>query len=41
VLDEALTPAEWERFVAHLRPAYEARKGTSRMACAYLRAVKR
>jgi ubiquinone/menaquinone biosynthesis C-methylase UbiE len=41
VLDEALTPAERERFIAHLRPAYEARKGTSRMACAYLRAAKR
>jgi arsenite methyltransferase len=40
VLDEALTPDERERFVAHLRPAYEARQGTSRMACAYLRAVK-
>lgn len=41
VLDEALTPEERDRFVAHMRPAYEARRGTSRMACAYLRAVKR
>ncbi len=40
VLDEALTLEERERFVAHMRPAYEARKGTSRMAAAYLRAVK-
>ena len=40
VLDEALTPEERERFVAHVRPAYEAREGTSRMASAYLRAVK-
>jgi arsenite methyltransferase len=41
VLDEALTPEERERFVAHMRSAYEARKGTSRMASAFLRAVKR
>jgi arsenite methyltransferase len=41
VLDEALTAEERERFVAHMRPAYEARKGTSRMASTYLRAVKR
>jgi arsenite methyltransferase len=39
-IDEALTPAEAERFVAHLRPLYEARAGSSRYAVAYLRAVK-
>ena len=39
-MDEALTPAEAKRFVDHLRPLYEERKGTSRNAVAYLRAVK-
>lgn len=39
-IEEALTPAEAERFVAHVRPLYEARAGTSRYAVAYLRAVK-
>ena len=41
VLEEALMADERERFVAHVRPAYEARKGTSRSAVAYLRATKR
>jgi arsenite methyltransferase len=41
VLEEALTPVERERFVAHLRPLYEARRGTGRTAVAYLTASKR
>jgi arsenite methyltransferase len=40
VIDDALTPEEAERFVAHVRPLYEARAGTNRRADAYLRAVK-
>jgi arsenite methyltransferase len=39
-VEEALEPAEAERFIAYLRPLYEGRKGTSRQAVAYLRAVK-
>jgi hypothetical protein len=39
-IEEALTPDEAERFVAHLRPLYEARATTARFAVAYLRAVK-
>jgi len=37
---EALTPAEVERFTAHLRPLVEQGRGTWRMAVAYLWAVK-
>jgi arsenite methyltransferase len=40
LIDDALTPEEAERFVAHLRPLFEAKRGTSRSAVAYLRAVK-
>jgi arsenite methyltransferase len=39
-VEEALEPDEAERFIAHLRPLYEGRKGTSRQAVSYLRAVK-
>jgi arsenite methyltransferase len=39
-IDNALTPEEAERFVAQVRPLYEAREGTNRRADAYLRAVK-
>lgn len=39
-LDQALTPEEVDRFVGHLRPLFEQRKGTSRSAVAYLRAVR-
>jgi ubiquinone/menaquinone biosynthesis C-methylase UbiE len=39
-IDDALTPEEAERFVSHLRPLFEEKKGTSRSAVAYLRAVK-
>jgi hypothetical protein len=39
-LDTALTPAERDEFVAYLRPRYEAREGTIRLATAYVRAVK-
>ena len=38
---EALTQEEIERFVAHLRPLVEARRGTERWAVAVLWAVKR
>lgn len=40
VFDEALTLEEKERFSAHLRPLVERGEGTSRLALAYLRAVK-
>jgi arsenite methyltransferase len=39
-IDDALTPEEAKRFVSHLRPLFEEKKGTSRSAVAYLRAVK-
>jgi arsenite methyltransferase len=39
-IDDALSPEEAERFVSHLRPLFEGKKGTSRSAVAYLRAVK-
>ena len=39
-MGEALTPAETERFTAHLRPLVEARQGTHRLAVAYLWATK-
>jgi ubiquinone/menaquinone biosynthesis C-methylase UbiE len=39
-MQEVLTPAETERFTAHLRPLVEAKKGVRRMAVAYLWAVK-
>jgi len=38
-VDQALSPEEAERFLGHLKPLYEGRKGTSRQAVAYLRAV--
>jgi ubiquinone/menaquinone biosynthesis C-methylase UbiE len=41
VLDEALTDAEKERFRAHLQPLVERGEGESRMALAYLWALKR
>jgi arsenite methyltransferase len=40
-IDEALTPAERETFLAYLKPLYEAREGTVRHATVYLRALKR
>ena len=39
-IDRALTPAERERFVEHLRPLVEQGRGVWRMAQAYLVAVK-
>ena len=39
-MDQALTPEERERFSAHLRTLVEEGKGVSRMARAYLKAVK-
>ncbi len=39
-IDQALTPEERERFIEHLRPLVEEGKGVSRMAQAYLKAVK-
>lgn len=39
MVDEALTPEEAERFFSHLKPLYEGRRGTSRQAVAYLRAL--
>jgi arsenite methyltransferase len=39
-MDEALTPEEQERFVAHVRPLVERGEGSYRMASAYARAVK-
>jgi arsenite methyltransferase len=39
-IEDALTPAEAERFLAHVRHLHEAREGTNRSAVAYLRAVK-
>jgi arsenite methyltransferase len=40
MIDDALSPEEATRFVSHLRPLFEAKKGTSRSAVAYLRATK-
>jgi ubiquinone/menaquinone biosynthesis C-methylase UbiE len=40
MIDHALSPEEAERFVAYVRPLFEAKEGTSRSAVAYLRAVK-
>jgi arsenite methyltransferase len=39
-IDDALSPEEARRFVSHLRPLFEGKRGTSRSAVAYLRAVK-
>jgi arsenite methyltransferase len=39
-MQEALTPAEAERFTNHLRPLVEQGQGTYRMALAYLWAIK-
>ena len=39
-MNEALTPAEAERFKNHLRPLVESKQGTRRFAVAYLWAVK-
>lgn len=39
-IGQALTPAEAETFIAHLRPLVEARQGRARSACAYLWAIK-
>jgi SAM-dependent methyltransferase len=39
-LDRALTPAEIERYVAHLRPLVESGAGTVRLALAYLSATR-
>jgi arsenite methyltransferase len=40
IMDDALSPKEARRFVSHLRPLFEGKRGTSRSAVAYLRAVK-
>jgi len=40
MIDEALSPEEAKRFVSHVRPLFESKRGTSRSAVAYLRAVK-
>jgi arsenite methyltransferase len=40
VLDEALSPAEKSLFCRHLRPLVERGEGESRLALAYLRAIK-
>ena len=39
-MQQALTPAETERFTAHLRPLMESGRGIHRMAAAYLWAIK-
>ena len=39
-MQEALTPAEAEQFINHIRPLVESRQGTRRFAVAYLWAVK-
>ena len=39
-MDQALTPAETQRFTAHLRPLVETGQGTHRFAVAYLWAVR-
>jgi arsenite methyltransferase len=39
-IDDALSPVEAKRFVSHLRPLFEGKKGTSRSAVTYLRATK-
>jgi arsenite methyltransferase len=39
-IDQALTPEEAERFIAHMRPLFESKEGTARSAVAYLRARK-
>ena len=39
-MDEALTTREKARLVGHLRPLVERGDGSSRMASAYVRAVK-
>ena len=39
-LEQALTPAEKETFVSHLRPLVESRQGRSQSAVAYLWAIK-
>jgi ubiquinone/menaquinone biosynthesis C-methylase UbiE len=39
-IDQALTPEEAERFIAHMRPLFESENGTARSAVVYLRAVK-
>jgi arsenite methyltransferase len=39
-MEQALTPAETERFTTHLRPLVEARQGVHRSAVAYLWATK-
>ena len=39
LVDRALAPEEAERFFDHLKPQYEGRKGTSRNAVAYVKAI--
>jgi arsenite methyltransferase len=39
-IEQSLTPEETDKFVNHMRPLVEADKGTSRLAVAYLWAVK-
>ena len=39
-MQQALTPAEMETFIQHLRPLVEAKQGQRRMALAYLWASK-
>jgi hypothetical protein len=41
VLQEAIAPAEAERFTNYLRPLVEEGQGTTRMALAYVWAIKR
>ena len=40
MIDDSLSPEEAKQFVSHLRPLFESKRGTSRSAVAYLRAVK-
>jgi arsenite methyltransferase len=40
MIDDALSPDEAKRFVSHMRPLFEGKKGTSRSAVSYLRALK-
>jgi ubiquinone/menaquinone biosynthesis C-methylase UbiE len=39
-IQQVLTPEEQQRYESHMRPLVEAGRGSRRMACAYLRAIK-
>ena len=39
-MDEALSPEEADRFVAHMRPLFDSKEGTARSAVSYLRALR-